>query len=494
MIQSRREVAQQHPIILHEFSWPTLAHHPYHQEILEAAAMYSTVPHESSEACLAAEDEENADEVSSDEVAIIFGFLSHVDIMRARRVCTTWRDAAKKTIVPSTKFVVGSERSYNAMRVMSTALPNLQQIALYDLSPPNKYSDGEDPDDRRARRAANDTPFDIDIISNFRRLQSLTICDVQSRFGFTRVNTAISYFKRSRIWGIDNSSLNGRYPVFFNFPLLQKLAIYNCGHLKWDLEMLEGLPSLKEIDCCDNPHLTGNVGSLRVLIDTLEKVEFDYCPKIRGDLMDLANFPRLKVLHLGRNKVTGDIRDIRGHDFPVLESLDLPYNVHGGVCHTFQLMSDVPSFMHAIHLLLQRNPKLFKEDLLQRAFCWSLSEDSPDWYDSQVSPFQRVFDMLEVLSGGEIESFESTQPDPPFRLQLIQAGSRRGWSWCTSHGEHSCEINWLDLEPSSESSGHEAYIEELQRIDRRIDFYRGYYDPPTDEEYRRLCAGFSRRT
>jgi len=201
------------------------------------------------------------------------------------------------------------------------------------------------------------------------------------------------------------------------------------------------------------------------------------------------------VLHLRRTKVTGDIRDIGEDDFPALESLDLPYTVHGCVYHTFQLMSDVPSFMHAIHLLLQRNPTLFKEDSFPRAFGWSLSEDSPDWYDSQVSLLQHIFHMLEILSdGGETESIESPQPEPPFRLQLIQAGSRRGWSWCTFHGEHSCEINWLDLEPSSQSGDYEAYIEGLQRIGRRIDFYRGYYDPPTDEEYRRLCAGFSRGT
>ena len=37
------------------------------------------------------------EELSADEVAIIFSFLSHNEIMHAR-VCETWRDAAKKTI------------------------------------------------------------------------------------------------------------------------------------------------------------------------------------------------------------------------------------------------------------------------------------------------------------------------------------------------------------------------------------------------------------
>lgn len=38
-----------------------------------------------------------AEELSTDEVAIIFSFLSHNEIMHAR-VCETWREAAKKTI------------------------------------------------------------------------------------------------------------------------------------------------------------------------------------------------------------------------------------------------------------------------------------------------------------------------------------------------------------------------------------------------------------
>eukprot|EP00985_Skeletonema_marinoi_P020638 scaffold12330_cov83-Skeletonema_marinoi.AAC.17 len=131
---------------------------------------------------------------------------------------------------------------------------------------------------------------------------------------------------------------------------------------------------------------------------------------------------------------------------------------------------------------MQRTPTLFKEDLFSYsyAFHWRLSEDSPDWY---------AYD-----DGSEV-------PKPPFHLQLVQAGSRLGWVWC-SYGCndeeyddededkcHSCEINWLDPEPSrsSESSGYETYIEALQRIERRIDFYKGYHQPPTLAEYNRLC-------
>ena len=86
--------------------------------------------------------------------------------------------------------------------------------------------------------------------------------------------------------------------------------------------------------------------------------------------------------------------------------------------------------------------------------------------------------------------------NPRFSLQIIQAGSRLGWSWCVrtsgALGQESrslCQINWLDPEPRSDSSDYEAYVDKIQRIQHRIGFYRGYFQPPTAEEYRRLCRG-----
>jgi hypothetical protein len=111
---------------------------------------------------------------------------------------------------------------------------------------------------------------------------------------------------------------------------------------------------------------------------------------------------------------------------------------------------------------------MFESKVISNGFFWSLSEDSADWFNWED---------------------ESDNPKPPFRLQIVQAGSRRGWSWCTLRSHHSCAINWLDPEPCSESSHYEAYIEELQHIEQSINFYRGYHQPPTQEEYRQLCLG-----
>jgi hypothetical protein len=135
--------------------------------------------------------------------------------------------------------------------------------------------------------------------------------------------------------------------------------------------------------------------------------------------MDLADFRRLKVLNLRGNTVRGDICDIREHDFPALESLRLQGSVLGGIRYEFQNISEVPGFMHAVHLLLQRSPAMFESALLSRAFHLKLSDDSPDWYDGFVPGY----------------------PPPPFHMQFVQAGSRLGWSWTLHDYNCSCEIN-----------------------------------------------------
>jgi hypothetical protein len=91
--------------------------------------------------------------------------------------------------------------------------------------------------------------------------------------------------------------------------------------------MLAGMPMLKELVCINNDHLTGNVNSLRVIKNTLEKVEIGGCQYVEGNFMDLADFPHLKELDLEGTAVTGDIRDIGKNDFSSLEHLKLPHGV-----------------------------------------------------------------------------------------------------------------------------------------------------------------------
>eukprot|EP00984_Skeletonema_dohrnii_P032399 scaffold26504_cov228-Skeletonema_dohrnii-CCMP3373.AAC.6 len=378
------------------------------------------------------------------DIARILSYFGCKEIMRARRVSKKWRDAAEMTL-PTSEFVVDSVESYNAMDAMAGGLlSNLEHLTLRNLCPGNKYIDGEDPDEEGTEDTADYTTHDIDIISNFTKLRSLRI---------------------------EEAPLNGIYPVLFNFPLLQEFIICESeeelSNPKWDLDMLWGLPSLKELVVYGNEGLSGNVRSLRVLKDTLQMVLINYC-RITGNVMELADFPRLKELDFENTIVTGDIRGVGEDDFPALESLRLPSSVIGGIGYMFHSIAEVPSFMHAIHRL-QRNPKVDWYDLWQ-AFGSSLSKRSPDWYDGIVG-----------------------SPEPPFELQLIEAGARTGWSWSAPSRRQSCEINWLDPEPSSESSDYEAYMEEMHRIEQRINFYRGYNKPPNAVEYRRLCGGLDQR-
>jgi hypothetical protein len=142
--------------------------------------------------------------------------------------------------------------------------------------------------------------------------------------------------------------------------------------------MLSGFPLLKEFYCISNRLLTGNISSLRVLKNTLEKVTIKDCEKVEGNFMDLADFPHLKELVLDDTAVTGDIRDIGENDFLSLEELSLPKGVYGGWGYEFQLISDALDLVRAVYLLKKQRPALIDID------SWSgkLSRHSTDWYES----------------------------------------------------------------------------------------------------------------
>jgi hypothetical protein len=343
------------------------------------------------------------------------------------------------TIVPPNKhwtrvFCVGSVEEYNVMVVMTEAMPNLQQIAIGGLERGHKYSDGEDPEDRPTACTAHD----IEIISNFSKLRILNI-----------------YF----------TPLNGRYPfLFHSFPLLQKLSIIGCGCLKWDLEMLAGFPLLKELMCYNEAHsnecLAGNINSLRVLKDTLEAVRIDSCSGVKGNFMDLADFPHLKALNLFGTAVTGDIRDISVNDFTTLKTLELPKGVYGGRCYELQNISDGHDLMRTLYLFNKKRPNLI--DLFEHLH-WTLMEASPEWYES-------------------VDDYET----PPFFIKFVKAGSRFGYRWESYGGDNPCEVNWLDPEPDRENSDYDEYIEELEQINSEVHMFRRFYQPPTEEEYHRL--------
>jgi hypothetical protein len=332
---------------------------------------------------------------------------------------------------------------------MATALPNLQHLELgymcgdYDVSRTiyHRYARGEDPDpggEEEARSSSNDVMHNIDMVSNFTKLRVLKLEGA--------------------------SSLNGKYPYLFNFPLLQHLTVSNCGYLKWDLSVLAGFPLLKEFHCARSQLLTCNISSLRVLKDTLESVTLEFCPKVEGNFMDLADFPQLKSLILCQmDSITGDIRGMSETTFPKLENLALPKNVYGGQEYKIMRISEAMDLIATIYSIKKqhcRHPSLFE------SFSWFLSESSPDWYEEEFAY--------------------------PFSFCFVRAGSRLGWRWerqFTYTPTYQFEVNWLDPLPTKGSSEYQSYTEALQDMQIRMDrfpFFKGYHQPPTEAVYNRL--------
>jgi len=374
--------------------------------------------------------------LGTDELANVFGFLRPEDIMRAR-LNKKMREAAKTTIVPMTEFEVDSVDKYNAMAAMTTALPNLQQISIGSMLGfgvgygCHAFRHGEDPGAEMLLINENCYLHDMNIISNFRKLRCLDL-------GCTR--------------------LNGRYPFLFNFPLLHNLRIHYEYDLKLDLEILAGgLPLLKELYCHKNRSLTGNINCLRVLKDTLTKVTISICC-VKGSFMDLADFPCLEELNLTRTLVTGDIREIGERDFLALETLTLPSGVYGGMGYKFQRISDAPGIISTLYSFKKQRPSLLMEDWFAM-----LSEDSSDWYEG-------------------VDAANDERSTAPNIIAFVQAGSRIGYRWETDR-RAVCEVIWLDPEPDQESRGYVKYIEELRTIEQQVDIYRGFHQPPTEDEY-----------
>jgi hypothetical protein len=399
--------------------------------------------------------------LSKKQIAAILGFLDYKQIMISRRVSRKFCDAAKETIVPmyhgddyryshQVNLFVNCVKTYNGMRAMTRAVPNLQYLTIgylgYETENRHKYNDGEDPDEARAAQTSNYISHDIGIISNFRKLRILEL----------------------------GGGLNGKYPALFNFPLLQVLDI-DTSRLKWDLDMLVGLPSLRELNCTWNDHVTGNIKSLIVLNRTLKAIKFHHCNNIEGKFTDLADFPRLESLQLKYcYNVTGDIRKLGSSDFPKLTKLELSKGVIGGDGYEFQRLSDAPSVLGAIYRLSRRDPSPFPDFNnyhLNRS--WKLSMDSPDWYDAVG---------------------QQGIPSPPHTVHFVRVGTRLGWRWMSpsryGRATNSCEIQWLDPEPGRDSSGYEDYIRELESIQDDIFCLEGYDQPPTAEEYNRLCEEY----
>ena len=393
------------------------------------------------------------DALSDDALAHIFDFLRPEEIMLTR--LNTKLRVVARIIAPTSDYHV---RRYKIFQAMSKALPNLRQITIDHLGFGQKYADGEDANEDLLEYTKDHITRDITILSRFQNLSVLELND---------------------------APLNGRYPFLFKLSSLQKLTIEHCSDFKWDLNMLEGLPSLKELHC-EGSSVSGSIDELRVLNDTIELLDMHNCTGIEGNFMKLSDCHRLKKLDLGgASGVNGDVRKINSDDFRMLEELHLPNSVVGGMYYAFQSISDVANVMLALHRLGQRVPSIIRDCY------WRLDTASPEWYGIGAT---------------------NENPAPPFIISFVHAGKRYGWRWessinrklrinragiinemkITSKRGESCEVNWLDEEPDEKSSDYMIYLEEKEMIEQEVDFFKGYHQPPTEKEYKQeLCKNAS---
>jgi len=226
--------------------------------------------------------------------------------------------------------------------------------------------------------------------------------------------------------------------------------------------MLTCMPLIEKLTLISSK-ATGSISDLNFLKNTLLELVIVSSPNqsivddIDGDFMDLADYLVLRKLDLKWAKgIRGDASQIQLTDFPCMQKLDLP-----GVLLRIDHSSDIID--------------LFTSFARRSSPCIAsvrLSENSSD-------RFERDGDK------------HSNSPPPPFTLEFVNPGNRLGWRWAARRRlwyNRSCEINWLDEELDNGSDQYHVYQEETKRFNESVQFYKGIYNLPTEEEYREMCA------
>jgi len=372
--------------------------------------------------------------LDTDLLSIILAFLDWPEVLPAR-VCRQWSEAAKLANV--TELNVRNRDIGLQLPWMSQSLANLESFKIdfgTSLSKDFDIQDGEEAEPTLRLPTVEEgyeppAAVDLSPIQNFTGLQRLSL-------------------RQTR--------LNGKYPFLFQFKSLVSLDLLWNTRLKWDLDMLAGLPNLQRLYCPQNHSLTGNIASVRALSATLTELTLCYCQDVTGSLEDVYDLPLLEILSLEGTKVEGDIRAIGESAFPALKHLDLSDHVYGG--GTIQKIAEAASLMEARYQFMKQFPDVSTQRLCR------LADDSPDRY--YVSCHQ--------------------SRAPPFWTEFVKVGPRMGWRWTNAAMGGCCEINWLDPEPHPTDELYEEYCKKLVQDDEKLErgFFRGFHRPPSEVEYR----------
>jgi len=265
------------------------------------------------------------------------------------------------------------------------------------------------------------------------------------------------------------------YKNLHSFPAcsshLESLSIEGCKKIKFDFDMLAGLPCLKEFECKSNSLVTGSLKTLSLCKNTLERIKLgDGEVPFSGTLTDLADFPRLKSLDLDRTKgITGSLLDIDANNddlFPMLEKLHLPDTMIGGDRYEVMHIAEGKQLIKDLLPLRRKRPSLFKGDRGGEVY-WQLSRESPDILDPNQDPeFQfRQYSFFFVEAGDDSQYL--------------------GWRWEQKWDytpDHPLEVTWFGHVPKKVAKGFVP-----SGMGR---FYKGYYEPPPYNVYNRLQRSY----
>ena len=297
----------------------------------------------------------------------------------------------------------------------------------------------------------------------FPRLQSLRI---HHSVGVTdeHLRESLSLLRHlTRLECREAHSLRYSFAEMRQLTHLRRLNLHNNTELEWNLECVASdLPNLIDLRCINNRRLQGRLGDLETL-SQLEVLDVSGCRQVTGNWLDLSHLTKVRWVGFSRTAVGGDLRKLKPGMYPALQLTGLGEEVYGA--REFNRVADAPAILRARHQLIQQS----SEEIPLFPFQLRLAETSPDYHERIE---QRLY---------------TSERDPPFCIENVQVGCRRGWRWSNYLGGV-CDIRWLDPEPQ-DNDAFEVYAQELAQLmqESAQSIFLGFLDPPTPSEYELLC-------
>jgi hypothetical protein len=379
--------------------------------------------------------------VAGDDILrTILSYLDWKTLVSLRPVSKTWKEAIANCICQDEQIYAKSAKALHGLVVCLPSLESLKLDQDFVITPTDDDDDDNDNDDVNHVHAHVEDPLMLYQFSNLCHFACLHTTSPSLLYPYRMTDLL------SRVQNLISLNLHGN------------------EDLEWHLRDLNHLPHVRDVRCINNLNLRGDTGSDLFCNRNLNILDISGCTRITGRLQDFARWPTLEWLGINRTRITGDLRhDIQPGAFPKLQGMGLGEAIYGA--YTIHQVQDAPAVMAARHQIMAQStwdsPNVYP-------LVVHLSPNSPDYHERIE---QRLY---------------SSELDPPFSIEMVMVGSRRGWRWSNFLGGF-CDTHWLDPEPGY---GHDSeYWEELAsfRSEREKTLFSGFMEPPTPQEYRELC-------